>query len=71
MTGIIICDNCGKLFIGNGSLKKIPIQTPLVLVILASKLPRWKGTRKIVSKRVGDLVVPRFEKDLCDGCSKT
>lgn len=70
MTGIIICDSCGRLFIGNGSLKKIPNQTPLVLVLLASKLSRWKGIRQITSKLIGKIVVPQFDKDLCSGCCK-
>lgn len=70
MTGIIICDNCGSTFIGNGSLKKIRYKTPVVFVLLASKLKNWKGTRKITSKKIGKIVVPQFDKDLCERCQK-
>ena len=70
MTGIIICDNCGRAFLGNGSLKKITYKTPVVFVLIASKLKNWRGTRKITSKKMGNITVPVFEKDICEKCKK-
>jgi len=70
MTGIIICDNCGRAFLGNGSLKKIHYKTSVVFVLIASKLKNWRGTRKITSKKIGNITVPIFEKDICEKCER-
>jgi len=70
MTGIIICDNCGILFIGNGSLERIKTKTPLVHVLLASKLKTFKGIRNIISTwKNKKTVVPEF-MDFCKRCTK-
>ncbi len=55
---------------GNGSLNKIPNKTPVVFVLIASKLKNWRGTRKITSKKIGNITVPVFEKDICEKCKK-
>jgi len=70
MTGIIICDNCGSAFLGNGSLKKIRYKTPVVFVLIASKLKNWRGIRTINSKKIGNITVPVFEKDICEKCKR-
>ena len=69
MTGIIICENCGKGFIANGSLELVKTITPIVVVLSAMKLPRFIGTRKIISKPNGKNYVVEF-KDRCKRCSE-
>lgn len=69
MTGIIICENCGKGFISNGSLESVKTITPIVVMLSAMKLPRYNGTRKIISKPDGKNNVVEF-KDRCNRCSE-
>lgn len=69
MTGVIICDSCGKGFIANGSLESIKTKTPIVVVLSAMKLLRFNGTRKIISKSNGKNYVVEF-KDKCKRCSE-
>ena len=71
MTGIIICDKCGILFIGNGNLEKIKTPSAIVLAIMYSNPFNWKGIRKVTSKLgKGGKVVPEFDGDICHRCSK-
>jgi len=69
MTGIIICDKCGKVFLAHGKLSEPNKPTPILRVLIASKMPRFKGTRKIVSEKIGDKTISKF-KDYCSKCEK-
>ena len=69
MAGIIICDKCGKVFLTHGKLSEPHALTPLLMVLMASKMPRFKGTRKIVSEKIGDKTISKF-KDYCSKCEK-
>ncbi len=68
MTGIIVCENCGTCFIANGSLELIKNKTPLVHVLLASKLKIFTGSREIQSRLIGTSILPQF-RDLCKRCT--